>query len=413
MTRRAVHRRGGVYLLVLACVLSATIICIGGIAISRTHTRAATDLRNAEEARQLARSAVEYGIHLIHGEANWRTARPNGVWVTGHALGRGTIEVRITDADGSLSDDPYDEVTITGVGTVGRARQLFAAALEPEATPIDSLACALASHGSIGFGAGSSTIANATISTNASASATLASIDAPVEASGHVSGLTYKQSTKSGVAAKTIPSGTAVVAAYEVLGTSFNFSAIPSGIIENTAMGPGLNPYGAADPRGIYIIDCKGSDVRLRNCRIVGTLVFKNASDVRIDDLVAMEAYEEGLPVLVSDRDIQVTTDSGSLSEASLGVNFNPKGLGVGLDVDADKLDTYPAGLRGLVYAGRNLDVSGPLAVEGAVIVRGSVATGSSLVVQHDPNLLIDPPPGFWGTPFMRLRHGSWRRHAE
>lgn len=414
MTRPAPHRRGGVYLLVLACVLSATIICIGGIAISRTHTRAATDLRNAEQARQLARSAVEYGIHLIHGDTNWRTARPNGVWVTGHALGRGKIEVRITDPDGSLNDNSYDEVTITGVGTVGRARQMFTATIEPEPTPIDSLACALASAGAIGFGSGSSTTANAKVSTNSSATATLASIQAPVEAAGLVAGFTFWQSTRSGVAAKTIPDASSVTEAYAAIATPIAIADIPGKEIKKVAMGPGLNPYGATNARGIYLIDCKGSGVKLSECRIVGTLIFKNVgSDIELDKQVVMESYEPGMPVLITDRDLKVNTDAGSLSEGTVGVNFNPKGLGDGLDTDADMLDTYPAVLGGLVYIGRNLDVSGPLSVEGTVIVRGSVAIGSSLVIQHDPNVLLDPPPGFWGVPIMRLQHGSWRRHEE
>lgn len=407
-------RRGGAYLLVLACVMSTTVLCAGGLALSRAHQRAAADLANVEEARNLARAGVELGLHMIRTETDWRTARTSGAWVTGRALGRGTIDVRVQDPDGSFTDDLNDSVEVTGIGTVGRTRQIVRVTLDPLHQPIDSLGTAMASAGSITVGLLASATANQVITSNNAITAVTASVHAPVEAAGLATGLTFFQSAKSLQPTRTIPDAGEVIAAYSAIGTTISINSIPSNRIENIVLGPGINPYGAADPRGIYIIDCKTKDITLRNCRIVGTLVLANLDkEAIIDGPVSMQAYEPGMPALVASKDIKTKADGSALSEVSSGLNFNPFGLGVGLQMDADLVDTYPSRIQGLVYAGRNFENTGTLTVQGTVIVVGSVAISGSASIQYNSTVMAKPPPGFRAEPVMRIRPGSWRRGTE
>jgi hypothetical protein len=69
----------------------------------------------------------------------------------------------------------------------------------------------------------------------------------------------------------------------------------------------------------------------------------------------------------------------------------------VGIE-DNNTNDNYPSEIRGLVAVSGNLTHANNAYIRGPVIVGGSATGGSgTLTVEHSPESLITPPPGFIG----------------
>jgi hypothetical protein len=191
-------------------------------------------------------------------------------------------------------------------------------------------------------------------------------------------------------------------------------SSIPSNRIERVVISAGNNPYGAANPQGIYVIDCQFQKLTIQDCRIAATLVLINTSTPHeIDEKIHWNPPVANYPSLMVAGDLQIMFDGGSpLSEASLGVNFNPASspyLGVS---DTDSTDVYPGVIKGLVYVTGNLTVSRPAVMEGTIVVGGWANMTDTLNLTYSPPNRNNPPPGFSGGSGMRIVPGTWRRVA-
>ena len=122
-------RRGSTYIAALGLGLILTIVGIAIVALSRVGTRSMRDTGDWAKARQLALSGAEHALTKINSDSNWRTSY-QGQTVT-HSLGGGSFSWQVIDeADGDLTDDEAEPVTVVATGTVGEASYTLRGQLE-------------------------------------------------------------------------------------------------------------------------------------------------------------------------------------------------------------------------------------------------------------------------------------------
>jgi hypothetical protein len=182
--------------------------------------------------------------------------------------------------------------------------------------------------------------------------------------------------------------------------------------IQNVVISPGRNPYGTTSAKGIYVLDCGGQDVTIQNCRVVATLVLLNpGSNSQVAQSVSWRSYMANYPALLVKGHFSINTSNVVLSEAtSPKTNYNPVGTGDGsTGEDGDFTDTYsPAAIQGLLYVSGNLRTSVDPAIDGCLVVGGTVTAATSLRLTYKNTYEISPPPGFYEPPLMRVQAGSW-----
>jgi hypothetical protein len=114
------HRRGSIYLLVLAVATVLTMIGLAMVSVSRAGAKSLSQSQDWSEAQLLASSGVEHAIATINADTNWRTDY-NGQTVT-KSQGNGTFSWQLTDVTGTgLSNTPGSPFLIHATGTVGAA----------------------------------------------------------------------------------------------------------------------------------------------------------------------------------------------------------------------------------------------------------------------------------------------------
>ena len=169
------------------------------------------------------------------------------------------------------------------------------------------------------------------------------------------------------------------------------------------------------NPEGIYVVDCGGARVCIKNCRIVGTIVLLNpGANSSIDGSVRWDAAVGNYPALLVQGDLQLKTSSTELSEATLAVNFNPVGVPYSGTEDADQTDAYPAEINGVVYVSGTLNAPQDL-IESqlrGVTACNSFLANSSCRFNYRPRLFESPPPGFASGNPMLPSPGSRRRET-
>jgi hypothetical protein len=221
-------------------------------------------------------------------------------------------------------------------------------------------------------------------------------------------GLTFRQSTLSLTPARTVPSGTDALAAYLAMGTQINFSSLTSGgEIRDTVLGPGRNPYGAANAAGVYFINCANQAITIRNARISGTLVLVNpGSGSSFTQSVLLEAATPGYPALLVSGDMTLNMDSTDLTEGA--GSMNPTGAPYRGVTDTDTTDTYPSMISGLVYVSGNLTISGSTTIYGPVLSVKAISFSGTPVLY--PVMPSPTPPGFSTAGGFVPVSGSWAR---
>ena len=182
---------------------------------------------------------------------------------------------------------------------------------------------------------------------------------------------------------------------------------------------PTVNPFGATNAQGIYIINCDGKDVIVGRSRIVGTLVFVNpGGNTAIQDSVVWEAAVYNFPALLTNDKLTIKMSSAGLSEAGLGFNFNPAGTPypfIGGTTNATTTDSYPSRITGLIYSTKDLEFSNTPNITGVVIANEKIdVKATSLNLSYGNTYLNDPPPGFdVGTITMKVVPGTWQRTVD
>jgi hypothetical protein len=248
-------------------------------------------------------------------------------------------------------------------------------------------------------------------------------VDADVQAASAIYGSTYLRGKTAGTPARTLPVVEDVFDDYLENATSINLSDLPYSFlsgrysIENVVLSPASNPYGSGrtNSRGIYVINGPWINLRIRDCRIVGTLVVLNPyGSTEISKSVNWEPAEPNQPSCLVWGDLQLDLDATVLREqTSPWRNFNPPGTPFGGSEDTDTADTYPSRLGGLFYATGDLECDGETTVDGLLIAGDDCEIDGTLNLTHRTIYTDDPPPGFYTIDGMQLRRGTWRREVD
>ncbi|MGH7177632.1 MAG: hypothetical protein ACREJC_09650, partial [Tepidisphaeraceae bacterium] len=384
-------------------------IGIGAIMVARVHLRTAGNADDREQARILAQSGLDLARLWVSTDPSWRTTRSQGAWGGATVLGSGSFTISATDpVDGNFANSPLDPLRINALGYRGGARQKLQLTLVPVPVAYSCLGAAMFSAGTLSVSTG---IVSTTglIATNGNVVlASGATIDANAEAVGTMSGANYLGSKNSGVAARTLPDATAFDY-YVANGTAISFAAT-GGDLTGVLLSPANNPFGATDPNGIYVIDCAGGTMRIKSCRVVGTLVILNCkSDSVVDLQVNLAPAVANYPALMVKGSIAFLYTTAALAETT-GRNFNPAGTPFGGMSNATTTDTYPSIINGLVYVSENLTMKNSNNVGGPLIVGGTLVSDNAVNVTWDATCLNNPPPGFFSAAPMKVQGGSCKQ---
>ena len=400
---------GSIYVHVLASSLLIAIIGLASLSAVRLQMRSSRLMRDYDEARTCAVSAVELGMLYVKQDPNWRTARPNGIWVQDEPLGAGRFTLEgIDPADNLLSDSKYEPLVLTGTGTKGLARHKVQVTLVPVIKPLEALNTSLHASGLVHIKAGKQIRAvGGPISTNGQLdNEGVLDGDAAAQSVNRTGTITGTFTMPA--PAKRMPDAT-VITDYMSKATPIPYLAT----IDKAVLAPGSNPWGPTDPNGLYSIDTNGADLLIKNTRICATLVVRAVGrTVTLDGAVFLQNYRSNFPTLVVEGNVVIKYSSCDLllSEAANAANYNPVGAPYEGATDADMLDVYPNEIRGLIHIKGSLTLQQSARIIGAIICDGPVNGEEANTIAHDDSLYACPPDGYTFVDQMQISPRSWKQ---
>lgn len=408
-------RSGFLYVAVLVTTVLVAVVSLAAVSVGHLELRVASQAGDLAQAQALARAGVELGVLKLNKNSNWRTTTSinTELPVVPISRGGGTITYKIVDADGSLSDDQSDAVEIQGIGRVGDVTVIDSVRLYPTGAALTCLEASMCCAGDIQLGLQITLTTSRFVSSNGNINAGSlgSSINGGAQAVGTISG-TVTGSKSSGITARKLP-GSDVFEYYKDNGTWIDIDSIPSYEVKNVVLSPASNPYGAeTNAEGIYVIDCEGKNISIKNSRVVGTIVLLNpGSSSSVSDSLRWDPVTPNYPALLVSGSLSIRHSTANLDENTLGVNFNPVGTPCNGDADADTTDTYSSEIHGLVYVSgtfsNSLSPGNP--IRGVLICQASQSL-STCNLTYRSIFLTYPPPGFaTGNP-MKISPGSWKR---
>ena len=375
----------------------ATAAGVGGLYVQRTRLRTAQSIADMDAARTLAASGLEHALARIDAAPTWRTSIGAGSWLDAVDLGPGTLSVSVADPiDADIADAPTDPIRITAAAAVGDARQRLSADVEFTSAPYTVLQCA--AYGGANVYIGSTTLtADSPVSSGAGMTALAATVQAPVEAVGLVSGLIYYQSQQSGATARTVPASADLLSTWSGLGTSISYASLSGGILERRLLKPGAGTATTSFDPSVWVINCAGGALTIRDLRIYGTLVVLNASTVTVSSSVRIDPVNAGWPSLIVQGQLRLGISTAVLRESTVAANLNPAGAPWQGTTDTDMADSYASGITGIVLATGEVQVNQALTLTGTLISLGNQLTVSNtLTITRDVASQASPPPGFY-----------------
>src|SRR5688572_15088118 len=117
--RRGRGRRhpGSAYLVIVGATMLVAVIGFAAVTAARVQLRAAEQFADLQAARAHARSAIQLARLYMDREPDWRTRRPNGVWVDRQPVDRGAFTIEVIDpTDNNLANWDSDPVEVTATG---------------------------------------------------------------------------------------------------------------------------------------------------------------------------------------------------------------------------------------------------------------------------------------------------------
>lgn len=397
-----------------------TVVGLSALMATRIERRSAQDIGDLAKARFHARSGIEMGLFRIGADPNWRTNRSSGIWEMGKPVGTGSYTLSGVDPnDGDLSNNAADPLVLTGIGMQGDARFTISVRLDPFGPPgMDFLDSAV--HTSTWLNVTAAVTADAPISSNGSLNIGGAGgvVNADVETVSGVTGAgTLNGTSTVGITPKEIP-GIDVFDFYIASAAPIPLASLPikGGYYElvGAVVSPNSHPTGGATHiEGLYLIDCAGADLRIKDTRVHGSIVIlEPGPNSEISGSINWEPFNTRLPSLLVRGSILFSW-SGPLIEGNpVNVNFNPPGSPYAGSSDGLMDDIYPGIMKGLIAVSGSLRTASAETVEGVILVAGSeLRFDQSMTVTHDPTLINDPPPGFESTirP-MAIAPGTWEQ---
>lgn len=410
-------RRGSVYIAVLGVSMIVAVIGIASLHVARLEVLEATALDDMAKARLAARSGIECALAKLKADSSWRTTHASGVAgvLTGLSdlAGTGSNSYTLVDSDGNLNDNQDDTVTLRSIGTAGNARHVIEVMLAPTGEGLGCLSAAMHADEDIDVDAVLTT--NQTISANGSIDSTGGTINGNAQAPGGVTG-PVSGTRNSSMTPLEMPDSTGVFEYYMTMGTPIAYGSLSGGVIERVVLSATHNPYGGGitNPQGIYVIDCQGGNVTIRNCRIVATLVLLNVgSYVQLNNSVNWEPYVANFPAMMVQGSLNLgCTQQQALSEATNTTNFNPSHTPYQSQSDNafNDGDTYPSTITGLIYNTGYLWVTNQASVTGTVVSGRSVYVDYNSSFNYKSLFISNPPPGFTAGNQVKVVPGTWKQ---
>lgn len=222
-------RRGATYVAVLGAAVVLSLISVGTLGIIRSQQTSTFALLDEEYARRNAESATQMVLAYIEKKPTWRANIATDMTSGTLSLARGSAKIQVRDpVDNDLANSVNDPIEILATGYSGQAIYRCSSFYSFEDRPLDCLDAATCANGNLILS--SATVDSVdTLATNSnSAGSSINLIRPKVEASGSISGILYLNTTKSGVAKRTMPAFPDVFSYYESNGTAIASSAIPT-----------------------------------------------------------------------------------------------------------------------------------------------------------------------------------------
>ncbi len=170
-------------------------------------------------------------------------------------------------------------------------------------------------------------------------------------------------------------------------------------VIDRQLISPHVNPLGATNSQGIYVVNCGNQDLMIGRSRLVGTFILVNPGPGScMKDWVNLEPAAAGMPGLLIDGSFKIAMDGTGFSETAVAMNMNPShtpypyqgGLG-----NTGLVDNYPSQLAGLIYATGSLNLEGSAQIRGLLIANDWVRMNSAdVTIAYDDRYLLQAPPG-------------------
>ncbi len=415
------HRRreGYLYVAVLFTSLLVATVVAAALSVSTSKLRRVNDSASRLGAIRLAESELHLQAARMQQSLGWRKSLQNNEFSSWRNLSSGRVRHRYNDVDGSLNDDPFDMVTLTVHAELNGAAIAVSAELTSRDSPTKPLRYNITTLSDLQI---SDSMHVATelpvqVGDDCNTSNVGYLITPQLEYSDlltvGVSGDKDKHSVDTEV--------DDVLSRYLGVGTQINRNSIPqvSGdhVIQNVVLSATNNPYGTADPTGVYWIDGSNKDFIIRNCRIEATLVIRNGDTVQVTGAMVWNSIDPARASLITAKTINLESLQPMLSESSQGTNFNPTHTphrnGV---ANATNNDLYPTTLGGVFYSEEDIVMTPMVNDERLHVVGALVATNvrisGRLSLTEVPELLIRPPLGFRDPVPMQFVHGSFRREV-
>jgi hypothetical protein len=405
-------RRGGIYVAVLATATIVTVIGLASLAAWRVQAAAANAAVDAAEARLYAEAGLDHAAYYLSTDPSWRTNRTPGQWWS-RALSDGNFTVTGADpVDSDFTNRPYDPLELTCTGRKGSAVHMTTVRLQPKGTPIDALAMAVHTAGTLRLNSGTTSVTGAPLSTNGSMR-----LDATLNGSAQVTLTRSGTGTCTGTVTLLAPTKpmppSGIFAMYRSLATTIS----PGATMTRQVLGPGVNTVGGGtNSDGVYYISAP-LGITISNCRVTGTLVIDAPNQVvTISGSVFMQPSRPDFPVLIVNGKLTMQADSTvPLSEATNTTNFNPAGAPYQGVADADQTDTYPSEIDGLVHSNDKTIVQGNQLIRGGLICESNDGTqaiyfDATPQIIYDPTLYTSPPMGYTTSVTMKIAPGGWRQ---
>ena len=416
---RLPHSRSG-YLYVAVLMTALIISMMGLVALSSATLRTSTsaDHNNQVQAELLAQSAIEDCLQKLASNSSWRSTWTHDTETTPVVLGTGTFSWKLIDDDGDLADDDSDSVRVIGIGRVGRIVSAESVRLIASGLGLDCLQHPLVCNAVIKTSPFCSIYTDQTVFSNddVMANAAFSSIQGNAAAVGKISGNVSGTITEF-APAKRMP-GSSALDYYLDNGTYISAAdisaAVGSLLITKQLITPAINPFGSTNAEGIYVIDCQNTMIKIRDCRIVGTLVILNpGNNSALSGSLCWESAVANYPALIVAGDIKMQFNAVPLNETTSGVNFNPDGSPYRGNQDSDLLDVYPSEILGLVYVTGELKAADLFESRfRGVTLCTEIDVGSPLRMNYRPIINDYPPPGFAHGDPMVISPGSFRRET-
>lgn len=417
--RTAPTRRGSIYVLALGASTLVVIAGLSVIAITRAQGRSADAERDSSEASLAARSGVEIAAASVNTITAWRTSMRNNAPIGPLTIGRAQVTLFLTDeSDADLANDPSQPVRTTAVARVGTSTRALSARLIPVGNlGLDCLRASVVAGGTLSV-TGSTSISAGLLMCGTTLS-NAAQLTADIEAKSVTSTGFINGRVTTDVQAQTLPTDS-VWDTYAARATVISYTN-SSETIDRKLLSPASNPFGIANPAGIYRIDVPANKTLvLSRSRLQATLLVKLGAKatIALNEEVNWEPPSATQPILIiagnMNSGVTLNLSAAALSESGHSINLNPPGSPYAGLSNTTSTDTYPSQLRGLIHvvgSSTSVSLQGSTRLTGCLIAAGDVSVSGTPTMATLPALLTTPPVGYTKATgiIMQIEPGSYQ----